>query len=89
LIARERENMQKEEIINKINTILINDFEINEELIKPEADLVQQLEIDSLDFIDFVVAIERNFGIKVKSEDLRTIRTVNDLYNFIISRKAG
>lgn len=81
--------MTKEEIISKINTILVDDFEISEDLIKPEANLVESLEIDSLDFIDFVVAIEKNFGIKVKNEDLKDIRTVQDLYDFIITRKAA
>lgn len=81
--------MTKQEIIEKVNSVLIDDFEIKKDLITPTANLVKDLEIDSLDFIDFVVSIERNFGIKVKSEDLRKIRTVNDLYEFIISRKVG
>ncbi len=79
--------MEAKEIIDTINGILINDFEISKEIVKPQAKLVDDLAIDSLDFIDFVVAIDKNFGIKVKGEDLKNVRTVGDLHNFIISKK--
>jgi acyl carrier protein len=75
--------MEKEAIIKKINSILVDDFEIDETRIKPEADLIKDIEIDSLDFVDFVVSIEKNFGIKVRSEELVGLRTIDDLYNFI------
>ena len=81
--------MENKDIIVKINKILLEDFEIKKELIKPGARLVKDLEIDSLDFVDFIVSIERNFGIKVDSEDLVKINTVNDLYEFISNKKNG
>jgi acyl carrier protein len=80
---------RKEQIIAKINKILLEDFEIKKELIRPESELIKDIEIDSLDFVDFIVAIERNFGLKVDSEDLANIKTVNDLYEFISKKKNG
>jgi acyl carrier protein len=77
-----------EKIIAKINRILLDDFEIKKELIRPDSELIRDLEIDSLDFIDFIVSIERNFGMKVEGEDLQKIKTVNDLYELILKRKA-
>jgi acyl carrier protein len=78
--------MNKEEIIGKINKFLVEEFEVEESKILPEALLKETLEMDSLDFVDLVVVIESNFGIKVKGEDFVNIKTFQDFYDFIISR---
>lgn len=80
---------KKDNITEKLDRILLKDFEIKKELIRPEAELVKDLEIDSLDIIDLVVLVERNFGIKVDNDDLSGIRTVNDLYEFVRKHKTG
>ena len=74
--------MQKEEIIKKVNSLLVEEIEIDEKLISPEATL-KDIGIDSLDFVDIVVIIEKNFGFKVKGEEMIEIRTLNDFYNYI------
>ena len=61
--------MTKEVIIEKINDFLIDEFEVEEEDIAPEANLKETLELDSLDFVDLVVAVESNFGVKLVGED--------------------
>ena len=78
--------MQREEIIQKINKMLIEEFEIEENQIKTQARFKEDFDIDSLDFVDLVVIIERNFGIKVKGEDMVQIKTLGDFYNFILIR---
>jgi acyl carrier protein len=78
--------MNREEIIGKINSFLVEEFEVDESKITPEAPLKETLEMDSLDFVDLVVVIESNFGIKVKGEDFVNIRTFQDFYDFIINR---
>lgn len=55
--------MDKEVIIEKIDDFLIDEFEVEEEEIEPEANLKETLELDSLDFVDLVVAVESNFGV--------------------------
>ena len=74
--------MQKEEIIKKVNSLLVEEIEIDENLISPEATL-KDIGIDSLDFVDIVVIIEKNFGFKVKGEEMIEIRTLNDFYNYV------
>ena len=78
--------MQNEEIIRKINQLLINEIEIDQEQIKPDADLKQDLGIDSLDFVDLFVIIENNFGFKMKAEEMAGIKTLQDFYSYIIYR---
>ena len=80
--------MNKEVIIEKINNFLIDEFEVEAEDILPEANLKEALELDSLDFVDLVVAIEANFGIKLVGEDFVGIVTLQDFYN-LIENKLG
>lgn len=75
--------MKKEEIINKINDFLIDEFEVEEEAMSPEANLKEALELDSLDFVDLVVAVESNFGVKLVGEDFINVITLQDFYNLI------
>jgi acyl carrier protein len=78
--------MQKEEIIQKINSLLVTEIEIDEEQISPDADLKKDLGIDSLDFVDLFVIIENNFGFKMKAEEMTGVKTLQDFYDYIIIR---
>lgn len=80
--------MKKEEIIEKINGFLVDEFEVDASKINPEANLKEVLELDSLDYIDLVVVIESNFSFKVKPEDFAGIATFQDFYDYILSRVA-
>ena len=75
--------MDKDAIIEKINDFLIDEFEVEEENIAPEANLKEALELDSLDFVDLVVAVESNFGVKLVGEDFVGVNTLQDFYNLI------
>ena len=75
--------MNKEVIIEKINNFLIDEFEVEAEDISPEANLKETLELDSLDFVDLVVAIEANFGVKLVGEDFINVKTLQNFYDLI------
>lgn len=77
---------QNEEIIEKINHFLSEEFEVDEASITPGGNVKEVLELDSLDYIDLVVVIESNFSFKVKPEDFAGITTFSDFYNYVISR---
>jgi len=83
--------MTDQEIIDRIKEILIEEFEVEEAVIKPDSNLYEELELDSLDSVDLVVALENEFQFKVnRSEDeetLRKMRTLNDVAQFIRSKK--
>lgn len=78
--------MNQQEIISRINAFMVEDFEVEESSITPAADLKETLDLDSLDYIDLVVAIEQNFGFKVKPEDFQTMKTIQDFYNYVFTR---
>ena len=77
---------EKDGIIAKINEFLVEEFEVEPEKIKPEANLKETLNLDSLDYVDLVVVIESNFGFKVKGEDFINIKTFQDFYDYIDSK---
>ena len=57
--------------------------QIEESLLTPDASLKSDLEIDSLDFVDIVVLIDREFGFKPQAEELKTVKTLGDFYSYI------
>jgi acyl carrier protein len=75
-----------EDIIGKIKTFLVEEFEVDAGKITPGANLRETLELDSLDYIDLVVVVENNFSFKVKPEDFVGIISFQDFYDYIISR---
>ena len=78
--------MQNEEIIRKINQLLVDEIEIEENQIYPAADLKKDLGIDSLDFVDLFVIVENNFGFKMKAEEMADVKSLQDFYTYIIKR---
>ncbi|MDC6387624.1 acyl carrier protein [Maribacter sp. PR1] len=75
--------MTRQTIIEKINDFLIEDFEVEEEELEPSANLKDTIGLDSLDFVDLVVAVESNFGVKLVGEDFVNVITLQDFYNLI------
>ncbi len=78
--------MNNIEIIEKIRKFMIEEFEVEEDRITPDANLKVTMGLDSLDYIDLVVVIESNFKFKVKPEDFFSIITYQDFCNYVISR---
>jgi acyl carrier protein len=76
----------EEKIIEIINDFLQEEFEVDRSKIIPSADLKSTLELDSLDYIDLVVVMEKNLHIKVDPADLVDIHSIQDLYDYVISK---
>ena len=78
--------MTKEDIIKIVNNFLIEEIEVEEDKIKVDALLKEDLGIDSLDFVDIVVIVERNFGFKINPEDMAGIVNLSQFYDYIQSK---
>jgi acyl carrier protein len=78
--------MIREDVVTIVNDFLIDEFELEEEQLKPDARMKEDLDIESLDFVDIAVIIEKEFGLKVTSEQMVKIKKLEDLYNFILER---
>ena len=75
--------MNRNEIEEKVRNFLIEDLEIDEEKITPDALLKEDLGIDSLDFVDIVVIVKRNFGFKIKPEEMKGVDTYSKFCDYI------
>lgn len=75
--------MELTKIIDTTKEFLSDEFEIDADTIVPDANLRETLDLDSLDYVDLVVVIERNFGIKLGPEDFKDIVTFQDFYDCI------
>ena len=78
--------MEKQELIEKINSALADEFEVEESVITPEAPIKETLELDSLSLVDLVALIESNFGIKIAGSEVSNIKTFASLYDFDFDR---
>ena len=78
--------MSRQEIEEKVREFLIEDLEIEEEKIVPEGKLKDDLGIDSLDFVDIVVIVEKKFGFKIKPEEMAGITTLKQFCDYIESK---
>lgn len=78
-----------DELRQKVVTVLAKEFELAPEDMGPESTLYDDLGLDSLDAVDMVVVLEKSFGMKLTDEEaLRSIRTMEDLFQFLIRLKA-
>ena len=67
--------MTQQELIEKINTVLADEFEVEQEVITPDAPLLETLDLDSLDLVDVVVLVDKNFGVTLTGPDFKELKT--------------
>jgi len=78
--------MERKEIDQKVKDFLVSEFEIDEAVIKPEARLREDIGIDSLDFVDIIVIVDREFGFRIVPEELKGVVTLEDFCKYIDSK---
>jgi acyl carrier protein len=71
--------MTKDEIFVRLRAILAEMFELDEAIITPEAQLYDDLDIDSIDAVDLTVRLKNLTGKKIDPEIYKQIRTVRDI----------
>lgn len=70
-------------IIEIVNQVLEEEFEIDAELLKPESLLYEDIGLDSLDAVDLIVMVDKQLGVRIDEEQARSIRTLEDVYKII------
>lgn len=77
--------MTREEIVEQVNALLEEEFEVEASVFTPDASVKEALSLDSLSLVDLVALVEQTYKIKMTVNDLRSIQTFSDLYDFIES----
>ena len=75
--------MDRESIVKTINNLLVEEFELEESAITPNAHLKDDLGLESLDFVDIAVIVKKEYGITLKGTEVSSIRTMDNLYDYI------
>ena len=74
-------------MFEKVKELLINELDIDEDIITPEANLVKDLGINSLELADLVLLCEDNFGVSISDDDIHKFITVGDVVAYLESAK--
>ena len=75
--------MTREEIIAQVNSMLAEEFEIEESEYTPEASLKETLQLDSINLVDLIALVQMTYKITIPVSDLHQIQTFNNLYDYI------
>ncbi len=73
--------MDSEQLFQKIKEILVEQFEVDESIVSLDANLYEELQIDSIDAVDLLVQIKEMTGVKIAPEIFREVRTIRDVLN--------
>ena len=75
--------MNKEQILETVKSILVEQLGIDAEEIKPDSNFIDDLSADSLDIVELVMAMEQEFGVSIPDEEAENIKTVGDAVDYI------
>jgi len=71
---------------SKVRKIVMEQLDVNDSEVTPEASFVDDLGADSLDTVEMVMAFEEEFSIEIPDEDAEQIRTVKDSIDYIAKK---
>lgn len=75
--------MTLEDIIRRVDKILVDEFELDPADVVPSALIREDLDLDSLDGVDLLIALEKVFGFRIEDSVLREVRTVAEIHKFV------
>lgn len=70
-------------VFEKVKLLLSEQFSINADSITLDSDLVKDLGADSLDLVQMLITMEKEFGIVFNDDQIQKIKTVEDIINYI------
>ena len=77
----------EEEIFENLKKMISEQFGVEEELIKKDSSLMDDLAADSLDIVEFIMNIEEKYGVKISDDEIETFNKVEDVIKYIIDNK--
>lgn len=80
--------MTEAETLDRLKTVLIDQFEIAPDLIRPDARLYEDLGIDSIDAVDLIIQIKEMTGQRMAPEQFKNVRTLGDVAGVIQAASA-
>lgn len=75
--------MTKQEIIRKVNDLVVNKLAVEDDIIKEDANLESDLGADSLDVVELMMDVEKDFEIVIPDDEVGGVKTIGDIYNIV------
>ena len=75
--------MTKDELFSKLKEILVTEFDIEEASITPEANIVTDLDLDSIDAVELIVKMKPLLNGKIEPDAFKSVRTVQDVVDIL------
>ena len=75
--------MPREEIIEQVNGLLSEEFEVEQSEFTPDANLKDTLQLDSINLVDLIALVQVTYKITIPVNELHQIQTFNNLYDYI------
>ncbi|WP_251952703.1 acyl carrier protein [Levilactobacillus brevis] len=81
--------MTKAEILDKIADIIADRFEVDRDAINDQLNFKQDLDADSIDFVEFVLELEDTFSAEISDEDAEKLNTIGEVVDYINAHQPG
>ena len=81
--SRRKKIMSTETILETVQSILVDQLGVDPEQVTMDSNFIDDLNADSLDIVELVMAMEQEFGISIPDEEAEKIKSVGDAVNFI------
>lgn len=75
--------MSTDSIFESVRNILVDQLGVDVDMVTMESNFIDDLNADSLDIVELVMAMEQEFGISIPDEEAERIKTVGDAVDFI------
>lgn len=70
-------------VLEKVKAILSAQFDVDEDTITPETNIMEDLGADSLDVVDMLMSLEDEFDVKIADEEIEKLQTVSQVVSYI------
>ncbi|MFH0985042.1 MAG: phosphopantetheine-binding protein [Candidatus Omnitrophota bacterium] len=81
--------MNDQDVVDRVNSVFADSFEIERAKLKPDMKIFEDLGLDSLDIVDLIVALQKQFKVRIRDDErVRQIRTLGDVHHFVLTLKA-
>lgn len=75
--------MSKDELFTTLKNILVSEFDLDEDKVKPEANIVLDLDLDSIDAVEMIVKMKPYLNGKIEPEAFKSVRTLADVVEIL------
>jgi acyl carrier protein len=75
--------MTAAQITAQVRNIVVDRLGVDEEDVKPDATLIEDLGCDSLDRVELALALEEEFGVEIPDDDISRMKTIRDIHEYL------